>query len=92
MGSYQPLTYIEGRKRIYCPEYARLVGQTEAFRQLQYLYQHGCHLQLVDVDVPAEGTIITPELYRQYISNTSLSFGHAWTLGARLMGITPWLN
>ena len=36
--------------------------------------------------------IITPELYHQYINDPTLSFGHAWTLGACLMGITPWLQ
>lgn len=70
------LSYIEARKKIYCPEYARLVQKTQAFAQLRALHQSGVNLLITDVDVPETGIDFTPENYRSYLNNPTPSFGH----------------
>lgn len=46
----QRLGYIEARKRIYVPLYARAVKATDAYRKLRELYQAGESLYLWDFD------------------------------------------
>lgn len=94
-GKYEPLTYIEGRKKIYCSEYSRLVQKTSAFHALKDLVRSGHNLQILDVDVPGgeyDESLITlirgedgETLYKQYLHNTMISFGHSWTLAACLL-------
>jgi hypothetical protein len=89
---YQRLEYIESRKKIYCEEYARNVMQTDAFKKLQRLIKRGQSLQLVDVDVPnlPQGIDVSEDSYKKYLHDTSLAFGHAWTLGCCLLNKTWW--
>ena len=37
-GKYIPLDYVSSRKKAYIPNYARLVSQTDTFKQLKNLY------------------------------------------------------
>ncbi len=45
-----PLSYVEARKKVYFPEYAKLVYNTESFRYLKSLVDSGKKIALVDFD------------------------------------------
>ena len=50
MGTYLPLNYVEARKKVYFPEYAKLIYNTESFRYLKSLVDSGKKIALVDFD------------------------------------------
>lgn len=50
-GEYVPLGYVEARKKVYFPEYAKLVYHTESFRYLKSLVDGGQKIALVDFDI-----------------------------------------
>ena len=47
---YIPLGYVEARKKIYFPEYAKLIYNTESFQYLKSLVDSGKKIALVDFD------------------------------------------
>ena len=49
-GDYIPLGYVEARKKIYFPEYAKLIYNTESFQYLKSLVDSGKKIALVDFD------------------------------------------
>jgi hypothetical protein len=49
-GDYTPLGYVEARKKVYFPEYAKLIYNTESFRYLKSLVDSGKKIALVDFD------------------------------------------
>lgn len=49
-GTYLPLDYVEARKKVYFPEYAKLIYNTESFRYLKSLVDSGKKIALVDFD------------------------------------------
>ena len=49
-GGYIPLGYVEARKKIYFPEYAKLIYNTESFQYLKSLVDNGKKIALVDFD------------------------------------------
>ena len=49
-GEYQRLTYVEARKKMYVPEYAKLVVKTEGYKWIKSLYDEGKKIALVDFD------------------------------------------
>lgn len=49
-GDYIPLGYVEARKKVYFPEYAKLIYNTESFRYLKSLVDRGEKIALVDFD------------------------------------------
>ena len=49
-GEYVPLNYVEARKKVYFPEYAKLICNTESFRYLKSLVDSGKKIALVDFD------------------------------------------
>jgi hypothetical protein len=44
------LSYLEARKRIYCPIYAQLVEKTKEFQTLKKLVEDGTNLQILGYD------------------------------------------
>ena len=48
--AYLPLGYVEARKKIYFPEYAKLVYNTDSFQYLKSLVDSGKKIALVDFD------------------------------------------
>ncbi|MBO5716357.1 MAG: hypothetical protein J6S23_08220 [Clostridia bacterium] len=50
IGKYIPLDYVTSRKKVYIPNYARLVSQTETFKQLKKLVNEGEKIALADFD------------------------------------------
>lgn len=49
-GKYIPLDYVSSRKKVYIPNYARLVSQTDTFKQLKKLVSEGKKIALADFD------------------------------------------
>ena len=47
---YLPLSYVEARKKVYFPEYAKLVYSTDSFQYLKSLVDEGKKIALVDFD------------------------------------------
>ena len=49
-GTWERLSYVDARKRIYIPEYAKLVVETASYKWLKKLYDEGKKIALVDFD------------------------------------------
>jgi len=49
-GKYIPLDYVSSRKKVYIPNYARLVSQTKTFQALKKLVKEGKKIALADFD------------------------------------------
>ena len=49
-GSYQHLNYVEARKKVYAPYYAKLIHNTESFKWMKKLVDEGKKIALVDFD------------------------------------------
>jgi len=47
---YVPLNYVQARKKVFVPEYAKLVANSESFRYLKSIVDSGKKLALVDFD------------------------------------------
>ena len=50
IGDYIPLDYVEARKKVYFPEYAKLIYNTESFQYLKSFVDSGKRIALVDFD------------------------------------------
>ena len=49
-GEYERLSYLEGRKKVYIPEYAKLVADSEALKWMKSLLDEGKKIALLDFD------------------------------------------
>jgi hypothetical protein len=49
-GEYELLSYLEGRKKVYVPEYAKLVVNSNAFKWMKSLVDKGEKIALLDFD------------------------------------------
>ena len=86
-GTFQKLGYIEGRKHIYIPLYAKAVVKTEAYRRLVELRDSGKNLMLIDFD---GYNIHHPEYnftYNDAIHCPLLKMGHGFVLAMLLEGV-----
>ncbi len=82
------LGYVEARKAIYAPVYAKAVEDTEAFDTLNTLYQRGGDLILLDYDAydhHSLGMHLT-----EVIDNPKRKMGHAFVLAMMLEGCLDW--
>ncbi|MGR3295898.1 MAG: DUF6939 family protein [Candidatus Bathyanammoxibius sp.] len=82
------LGYVEARKAIYAPVYAKAVEDTEAFDMLRKLYDQPGALILLDYDAydhHALGMHLT-----EVIDNPKRKMGHAFVLAMMLEGSLDW--
>ena len=49
-GEYEHLSYLEGRKKVYVPEYAKLVANSDALKWMRSLLEQGKKIALLDFD------------------------------------------
>ena len=49
-GAYERLSYVDARKKIYVPLYAKYVVETESYKWLKKLYDEGKKIAIVDFD------------------------------------------
>ncbi len=87
-GAFQKLGYIEARKAIYIPLYAKAVVKTEAYRRLVELRDSGKNLMLIDFDGynpwhPHYGFAS----YNDVIHCPLLKMGHGFVLAMLLEGV-----
>ena len=85
---FRKLGYIDGRKHIYLPLYAKAVVKTEAFRRLVELRDSGKNLMLIDFDGynpwhPHYGFTS----YNDVIHCSLLKMGHCFVLAMLLDGV-----
>lgn len=50
IGAYENLSYLEARKKVYVPEYAKLVANSPALQELKRLLDDGKKIALLDFD------------------------------------------
>lgn len=83
--------YIPARKEVYVPTYTNLVVKTGSFRELRDRVQRcGESIVLLTDSGPQNPVEITTETLRAEVNSmTSGNFGHAYVLGAALLGIAP---
>ena len=87
-GEFKKLGYIDGRKHIYLPLYAKAVVKTEAYRRLVELRDSGKNLMLIDFDGynpwhPHYGFTS----YNDVIHCPLLKMGHGFVLAMLLDGV-----
>ena len=87
----EKMDYITSRKKIYAPVYAELVKQQPAFVELKNSIEAGENIQILDIDGPTDAPshIVTVDLLKQKINDTSSPFGHGYVLAGLLCGIEP---
>ena len=86
-GKFRKLGYVDGRKYIYLPLYAKAVVKTEAYRRLVKLRDSGKNLMLIDFD---GYNIHHPKYnftYRDVIHCGLLKMGHGFILAMLLEGL-----
>lgn len=85
----EQLTYIEARKRIYCPLYAAAVEETDAYKKLQKLYKEGREIFLWDFDAYSIPDVKESTL-RQALNEPGLKMGHSFVLAMMLTKQRVW--
>lgn len=85
----QHLTYVEARKKIYCPLYSAVVEKTEAYQKLQGLFAEGnLHLRDFDgYDHHAAGMS-----FEEVLNCETRKMGHAFVLAMMLTNQRVWEN
>ena len=78
------LGYIDARKKIYAPIYAKYVVKTDSFREVERLYHSGVPLILRDYD--AYDHIRLGISLKDVINNPNRKCGHAFVLAMILTG------
>ena len=84
----QRLSYVEARKKIYIPIYAKLVEKTVAYKSLSSLYVStyagGVHLTLRDYD--AYDHVVLGRTLKEVVNDPKRKMGHAFVLVMMLTG------
>lgn len=86
----EKLPYLEARKRVYIPPYAKAVVQTEAFAQLLDLYRTEGHITLWDFD--GYDHLSRGKTLKEVINDPNKTMGHAFILAYLLEGLVGKLN
>jgi len=84
----EKLSYVEARKKIYCPIYSEYVKKTEAWKQLKDLREQGYNIQILGYD----GYDISSKSMSYYVNDSSRPFGHELVLACLLQNETPWVD
>jgi len=73
-GEYQHLSYVEARKRIYFPEYAKLVSGTDTFKRLKEKVDSGKKLAFLDYDsFNLYDNSVKEKMYQKYLEKCKKS-------------------
>lgn len=81
----EKLTYVEARKRIYFPLYAKAVAKTAAFLRLQEVYRREEEITLWDFDGYDHRALGMD--YKDVLNDPKRKMGHAFVLGYLLEGL-----
>lgn len=74
------LGYVESRKKLYIPHYARLVVKTEGFKKLKEKYDNGERIALIDYDAYDEFDMV------KVVNNPNKVMGHCFVIKMLLQG------
>jgi hypothetical protein len=80
----ETLTYVEARKKIYIPLYAKYVQQTSAFAKLKKMHDENAEVYLWDFDGYNHKALGLT--YDQVINNPDRKMGHAFVIAMLLDG------
>lgn len=86
-GEFRKLGYVEGRKAIYMPLYAKAVVKTEAYRRLVELRDSGKNLMLLDFDGYNPHHPKYNFTYNDVVHCPLLKMGHGFVLAMLLEGL-----
>ena len=81
----QKLNYVEARKKIYAPIYAKYVKDTESYNFIEDIYNSGETLVLKDYD--AYDHLQIGLSLKEVINNPNRKCGHAFVLAMMLTGV-----
>lgn len=87
------MDWISSRILIYCPWYAKLVVETEAFQKLKEMVDSGVNLQLTDPDGPSaedDYGVLDRDKLTAALYSTERPFGHAMVLAGLLLEERVW--
>jgi len=84
------MSYLEARKRIYCPLYASAIENTSALKKLKEMYSSGKDLWLWDFD--GYDHISKGMTYRDVINNDKRPMGHAFVIAMVIENKGEWEN
>ena len=87
-GNLKKLDYVTSRKRIYIPEYAKLIVNTDSFKEIKKLYDSGAKIALCDFDawnyygtnLDQDTTIV------DIVNNPQYKVGHGYVIKMLLQG------
>jgi hypothetical protein len=83
----EKLEYIQARKKIYVPEYAKNVIETSAFKRLKHIYQDCYNTKLILLDYDAYDHQSLGMTLKDVINNPNRKMGHAFVLIMMLTGV-----
>jgi hypothetical protein len=86
----QKLPYIEARKKIYAPLYAKAVENTEAYKMLKEIHEQRENIWLWDFDGYDHHKLGMS--YEDVLNNPARKMGHAFVLAMMLEGQRVWEN
>lgn len=86
-GEFRKLGYVEGRKAIYMPLYAKAVVKTEAYRRLVELRDSGKNLMLLDFDGYNPHHPKYNFTYNDVVHCSLLKMGHGFVLAMLIEGL-----
>jgi hypothetical protein len=86
------LSYVESRKRIFVPEYCKLLRNSREFGLLKQLVDSGISVLLLDNDGPSledfpTGMDVTVQSITNALEDESRIFGHGYLVAAMLAEI-----
>ena len=84
----EKLDYVSSRKKVYIPEYAKLIVNTDSFKYLKELYESGKKLALCDFDA---WNYYGPNLdqdttIKDVVNNPAYKVGHGYVIKMLLQG------
>lgn len=86
----QIMSYIESRKKIYCPYYESLVIRTQEYTNLYKLVHSGQDVFIVGPD--GRDIEINEKSLIEAVNDPKYIFGHELVLCCLLLNIKPWLS
>ena len=87
-GNLEKLDYVTSRKRVYIPEYAKLIVNTDSFKELKELYDSGVKIALCDYDAwNYYGTNLDQDTtIKDIVNNPQFKVGHGYVIKMLLQG------
>lgn len=86
----EKLGYIEARKKIYAPLYAKAVEKTKAWQKLKQQYEEDGEIILVDFDGYNHRAL--GMTYSEVVNNENKTMGHSFILAMMLENERAWEN